>query len=536
MLLKVLLVDDDILARNHLRSIISWEKHSMTICGEAADGKTAIHMMEELQPDILILDVNMPHMNGVELSEYISKTYKQMKMIMLSSYDTYEYVRSTLKNGAVDYLLKHQMNSETLLKVVQKLIEQLESDTNIRLQQEDTNRKWEMAGPIVTQNYLKDLILRKINESSLNLTNFRTMVFGAEKPNWYLVTMQIVNFELITARFTDTEMNAYHRSIIDLCQQAIGDYKDGCSAYMERGRFVLLLSLEESRSENVMQQQLETLIRRLEMTLKNFFNVTAVFVYNSPFHRLGQLPDKYESLVQRLDEMMGKGNYKDAAGSLEGLEVSISIKEEKQLLSIVDQSDKAELRELLNGIFKRMVHADYYTSQRVLAELIHIAGKIGTKAGLDMNWMNHDLARFSGQGDQFELSKKLILQVYEKIADELQIKRKVYYSSYVNQAIQRVQASYHSGISLEGVAEEIGITSSYLSRLFKEETGKTFTEYLNEYRIEISKRLIEDSDLKIKEIYQRIGFNSYSYFIKMFKEIVGETPFSFAGKSIRAKK
>ncbi|MFH5183525.1 helix-turn-helix transcriptional regulator [Paenibacillus sp. TAB 01] len=98
------------------------------------------------------------------------------------------------------------------------------------------------------------------------------------------------------------------------------------------------------------------------------------------------------------------------------------------------------------------------------------------------------------------------------------------------QAIQRIQQHYRLGVTLEETAEQLNITPSYLSRRFKEEMEMTFTEYLTAYRIDRSTQLIRTRACSIKEIYQLVGFNSYSYFIKVFKEHVGETPHVYASK------
>lgn len=106
---RVLIVDDEMLVRTNLKMMLDWEKNGFTIYGEASSGVEALKLIEKLQPDIILSDVKMPGMDGLQLSMEVNQKYRKIKMIMLSNYDDFDLVKGTLQNGALDYILKHSL-------------------------------------------------------------------------------------------------------------------------------------------------------------------------------------------------------------------------------------------------------------------------------------------------------------------------------------------------------------------------------------------------------------------------------------------
>ena len=120
---KVMIVDDEMLARIHIRSMLNWEDLGFRICGEYSDGKQAMENIPLLKPDIVITDIKMKYVNGDELVRFIYQKYPSIKVIVLSSYDDYRYVRDTMKNQAVDYLIKNNLTQAVLMDALNKALE-----------------------------------------------------------------------------------------------------------------------------------------------------------------------------------------------------------------------------------------------------------------------------------------------------------------------------------------------------------------------------------------------------------------------------
>jgi CheY-like chemotaxis protein len=120
-MIRVLLVDDEFLVCSYLRQLIDWEENGCQIVGQAGNGAQAVEKINELKPDLIFLDVNMPEMDGIELIRYIHTEHPSIKVVMLSSYSDYHYVRETMKFGASDYILKHELNPGELIDLLKQL-------------------------------------------------------------------------------------------------------------------------------------------------------------------------------------------------------------------------------------------------------------------------------------------------------------------------------------------------------------------------------------------------------------------------------
>ncbi|MCS7461370.1 response regulator [Paenibacillus doosanensis] len=531
MLLKVIAVDDELLVRNHLRSLIDWEQFGFTLCGEAGDGAEALELVRDTAPHLAIVDMNMPGMDGVELIRQLSERCPELRMIALSSYDSYEYVRGSLHFGAVDYLLKHRLSPETLVQVLSKVKEKVRVELKQQTDRERERLKWEAAVPAVNQSYLKELLIGAgAADESKYVEHFRDLPYGRDSQRHVLLLMKLMNFEELHMRMNEQELTLFIRSVTDMTLQIIADA--GCAVYLERGTFGVLLSMEHGRSENEIQQQVEGKKARLKKSLELYFNCSVLFVQTGIFRTLAAISAQYVRLQGKLDELQG---HTPKAERAERAVVSyVTISQEKELLAAAEACDAEELSRIVRDV-AQACDADRAAYPRGIAragaELMHLAVKIAQKAGIESEWIVRELSGGPADPKDGAELESTYQALFAKLAEALSaVQTSARYSRYVAQAIRRIQQNYRQGITLEETAEQLGITPSYLSRLFKEEHGMTFTEYLTAYRIDRSAQLIRTRACSVKEIYHLVGFNSYSYFIKVFKEHIGETPHVYAGK------
>ncbi|SFK98914.1 two-component system, response regulator YesN [Paenibacillus sp. 1_12] len=542
MLIKVLLVDDEMLVRNHLRSLFDWENQGFTLCGEANNGAAALRLIEALKPQILILDIHMPMMDGVELTKYVYDKYRNIQIIVLSSYDKYEYVRDTMKHGAIDYLLKSRIQAADLIELLNKARSTIES--GLHDQPPSASQVWSQNGIRLAQNQLKDWVLGD-NERSAGLDSLYQSLKATGK-QILVVIMQIVNFSVITEGYSDTDKHQYIRSILNLSQQALGPERLGIGSHIDQGKFLLLLSVGQQHSESLAISELHDSIERLGKTVNMYLNVKAAFGYSPICVQHSDIRKYYHSacaaMEQNLMDIYGCRPYDSTRNSNKSVSLmTINITQEKDLLSALERTDKEQTAGILKDIFEQIQRTSTSPGsiQMIVSELVSILNKVARKTGIEQKSLfgGEFLSREQlNQYNNLEEIQSWIQGAYFNLTDILQESRYVgTYSKYVQQAIKYVNEFYKHPLSLEEVAEKAGITPSYLSRLFKEETQTTFTDYLNQHRIHMSQGLIEHGDERIKDIYGKVGFSSYNYFFKVFKDIVGMTPMEYA-KSFETRK
>lgn len=429
-MIQVLIVDDEPLVRSYIRSLIDWESYGFTVCGEACDGREAMTKIELLHPNIVILDVYMPDIDGLALSQLIKENYKEIKMIVLSSYDKYDYVRETLKNGAVDYVLKHRIDEPTLLSILNKTMLQIIEEEKKASREKLLESELIAANSALIESNLKILITENERLYDQTYNYFNNVKLYNENTSLVLFAIQIRDYDIMMKRYSEREKNEIINKITVIFRQVIGDFTKGYVFYFDGGRFSVMLAYEESKSESSFHEKIQDFKRRVESSLRMLFNLDSIIGTSPIFNRISDISKSYRSACSEIEV-----NSKDC-----------------------DNKAVKELNEV----------------------------------------------------QSFNNGKK--------------------YSRYVKDAVSFINEHYMEDISLDTVARSIGVSAAYLSRLFSEEYGCTLTDYLKKTRIEISKKMLGEKDIRVNEVYDAVGFKNYSYFFKVFKEYTGMTPLEYINK------
>jgi len=520
---QLLLVDDEALARNDVKSMVDWEKHGFTLCGEAQNGAMAISMIERHAPHIVILDVSMPLMNGVELSRVIKDRFPKVKMIMLSSFDDYDYVRDCLKNGAVDYLLKHRLNATALLAVLDKAVQDLQVEQREDEARSAQTKMIERLSPVILREYAAN-IARGVQDAGAELLTYaRHNGLYANAVNYGAAAVQIVPFLLLTEHLTDVQKSQFMQRVTEVLQMAVGDIQMRTAAYVGEGRFIVLFSSPE-RSEHTAATQINQALSSVSHSLEKFLNLKCVYASGGLCGSLKQLSVSYSQANQILNETF----FQASGASIQ--RKSLFIEEQKQLLMFLEQLDGERISRIITSIFDTVRSQPVYsmTVQMIASEMLHMAEKSLKRHLPDASAENSpvlpsrsELGRLGSVG---ELEQWLLSYFAGMVAEMKKQTAAGAYSRHISQAIQFIADHYSDNISLEITAGAINLNSSYLSRLFKEETQMTFTEYLNRVRIKSSCLLMESGPYALKEISSQVGFTNYTYFFKVFKAVTGMTP------------
>ncbi|WP_436235424.1 response regulator transcription factor [Paenibacillus sp. LjRoot153] len=528
---QVLLVDDEALARHDVKSMLDWGKHGFTICGEAYNGSMALDMMEQMTPHIVIMDVSMPIMNGVELSREIKERFPKVKMIMLSSFDDYDYVRTCLMNGAIDYLLKHRLQASALLSILDKAVQELQSEEARNAQSQMIER----LSPVILREHVANLARDVDNASEVLQSYARDNQLYSNSVNYGSAAVQIVPFLLLTESLTDVQKNRLVLQAIEVMQMAIGDVQKRTVGYVGEGRFMVLFSSED-RSEHAVTTLLTQAMSALSHSLEKFLNLKCVYAIGPLCGNLRLVGPSYTKANQELnvrhDQVLNTSLLKD----------SPCMKEQKQLLLFLEQLDGERASQFITTIFAELRSQPVYgmTVQMIVSEMLHL---------VEMAWKRHNpqtalediehiptRAELGRMGSVSEL-EQWMLNYYVCLIEAIK-KQRVggSYSRHISKALKFIADNYASNISLDITASSLNLNASYLSRLFKEEMQMTFTEYLNRVRIQTSCMLMESGKYALKQISSEVGFLSYTYFFKVFKSITEMTPQVYMDQLKQSKK
>jgi two-component system response regulator YesN len=533
-MIKVMIVDDDSIARTNIKILIDWEKNGYEICAEAMNGEEAIQLIAETRPQIVITDMSMPVMDGITLIDHLSKNHPQTKVVVLSGYQEFDYVRKSMKYGAVDYVLKHTLNAQVLLEILnaarEKLMEELSEQARKSMLEEQINE----SKTLLRQKFISELVLGTVSDKDEITRKIADLKLEIECRNLAVILFEIDDYNAICEKFSSIEINKLISSVESISAEILkGDVKAVVS-HLQDGKFVIVVSFGNIRSDLHIYNFIITTISRIRSSIKRYLNITACFSYSKTFIDIADIRKYFREAEIALQDRFFRGkdqiiDRSRCAGLYNGY-INLELAEEKSIIEALKARDHNKIEECLDKVFSKIIvnKLSYNSVQMICAELINIVNRVARETDIDIKkvYSDKDIPYDSMRKMETLIEmREWIFRSYTRLADIIgEIKANDNYSEYTKKAISYIQKNYTQNVSLNEAAEHIGISSSYLSRVFKEDCGIGFVEYLNNIRVGYAKQLIETEGLKLKDVAKRVGFNNYTYFFKVFKDVLNVTP------------
>ena len=527
-----MLVDDDSIARMKLKNLLQWEKINCRIAGEASSGREAIVQIEKCHPHIIITDIDMPGMNGVDLIQYTKKQHPEIYILALSAYDDYDYVRGSLKYGALDYMLKHQLTPRKLEMALQEAF----SYTNEGIEKEyiealDTEKD-------LLETVLGNLLLRKRNDYDLN---WKEESFG-ENTELSLSEMQ-KDYEVLEELAGRYRENKFLLTVGIFRERYKNEDKK--LKYLE-GIIHEILSFHEwkvywklcqsgliflSFGENDLERKdVLEVMDQITLNAVRYIGVDIEFETSFYYHDLLSTERILESLVAA----------KGRRGTLpikKEKSIMLKLTEIRELEQGLQDGNAAQIQLSLRLLFERLKKAAGNSVQIsiIAVELCNILQR-KMQEQKDEKGLNNDKIVFLEERINETLKKiqneTSINNVYDSVSslysdfikNATKEKDKCYSNPLLDESILWIEEHWTQPISLRDVSNALNINSAYLSRLFKKYTGKTIVTFINELKMKKAKEMIEIGGFSLKEISYSLGFQNYNYFYRLFKEVYGMSP------------
>lgn len=531
-MMKVLIVDDSISSRTDLKTVLNWEKHGCEIVGEASNGAEAIKRLHEEPPDLVITDMSMPVMNGVELIEYIREHFPQVKIIALSAYDDFDFVRQSMKNGAVDYVLKHQLGADKMLE----LLHTIEEDIRREQDRRDDAVRLSESKKVLRHELISTLLSGGVADAEELEKRMKPLGLHFEQEHLIVAVAEIDDFWTVEERYSSGELEVFIRTFLDIAEEIMNEWEHSAIAPVGRGQFAMIFPLGGIHSKMYVYNRQFNVLNRIRSEIKRYMNITASFGVSQPCSKLTDLPAAFREAKLRLEEKFYNGKngiYIEKVEKLEDRFYCLDIQDEKAIHAALWNLDAEQVFRQIDKVFQNIsdLRLRSHSTRMVMAELIGIINKICKDNGIEaakIYSVEDEPFKTMQKYETLQDIKQWIVGLYRKLLSNLeQLRVGGNLSKLTRNAIAYIQKNYHRNISLTDVAEAVGISGPYLSKLFKEECGTGFAEFLNEVRITQAKWYIEHSDCKLSEVAGRVGFNNYNYFCKVFKKIEDITPLEF---------
>lgn len=537
--IKVFLVGDEMVIRRGIKNSIDWEKEGYIFCGEASDGELAYPMIIKEKPDILITDIRMPFMDGLELCKLVKKELPNIKILILSGYDEFDYAKEAIRLGVTEYLLK-PISSGKLLEALNWVSE------SIRREKED-----------------KDLVRKYMEEMRENTEHekqkfFEQMIAGnlsmadaLETGKKYEMNLSAGMYNLLLFRFTLGEENRKSGELLGEAEYAIEKLTERLEYVFEFQRgvegwaFLLMADNEEQMSERVKE-----LSKDLEEIMKNYSTIAYFGGIGQPVARLRELEESFREaeralaarFTMELNRIISVEDIRMAQNvdTLDDIEITSFGEIEKTRTMLekflnngaedeIDEFVDVYINELPEENLKSVLMRQYIIMDAYIV-MMSFCEKIEGIEG-EMQAQSEELKNSMKTIQTLEEIKNYIRMLLKKIIgvrDTISGRR---YSDIIEIAKDQIRKTYMSDeISLNTIAAEVGMSPSYFSSIFSKEMGKTFVEYLTEIRMDRAKELLMCSSMKTSEIGYEVGYKDPHYFSYIFKKTQNCTPKEFRAR------
>lgn len=537
--IKVFLVEDEMVIRRGIKNSIDWEKEGYIFCGEASDGELAYPMIIKEKPDILITDIRKPFMDGLELCKLVKKELPNIKILILSGYDEFDYAKEAIRLGVTEYLLK-PISSGKLLEALNGVSE------SIRREKED-----------------KDLVRKYMEEMRENTEHekqkfFEQMIAGnlsmadaLETGKKYEMNLSAGMYNLLLFRFTLGKENRKSGELLGEAEYAIEKLTERLEYVFEFQRgvegwaFLLMADNEEQMSERVKE-----LSKDLEEIMKNYSTIAYFGGIGQPVARLRELEESFREaeralaarFTMELNRIISVEDIRMAQNvdTLDDIEITSFGEIEKTRTMLekflnngaedeIDEFVDVYINELPEENLKSVLMRQYIIMDAYIV-MMSFCEKIEGIEG-EMQAQSEELKNSMKTIQTLEEIKNYIRMLLKKIIgvrDTISGRR---YSDIIEIAKDQIRKTYMSDeISLNTIAAEVGMSPSYFSSIFSKEMGKTFVEYLTEIRMDRAKELLMCSSMKTSEIGYEVGYKDPHYFSYIFKKTQNCTPKEFRAR------
>ena len=517
---KVFLVEDEILTREGIRDNVDWQASGFEFCGEAADGEIALPLLRTTQPDVLITDIKMPFMDGLQLSKIVRERMPWVKIIILSGHDEFEYAQQAINLGVTDYLLK-PVTVQKLQNVMQKLAGQL-----------DQERK-EQANLKKLQEQVEE------NRAALCERLLFKLVVGAVSPSEAIEKGQILGLNFIARHYLvlilkidlGDRSEQYDHDAFQHVQQVV-------TTLMEKNPdiFVLkrdwgdLIVIMKGETSEYLEEERDLLLAEIRQEIaKTHYQVT-VGIGSSK----NQIAEINQSFVEALVNAQNPAG-ESKSGLNRAVEQAELLKVDKSAVEIYLRSGaKNEFDEFFQdylGPLGKTALKSNLIRNYIFVDVILAIAKLVNDLGGDVDQIIPELNSIETIMSNINSMEQLREQIYKILSSALTYRDSQPNSQYTNmirQAKEHIEHCYADpDLSLNEVAAQVNLSASHFSVVFSQETGQTFKEYLTEIRINKAKELLRMTSLRAADIAYQVGYNDPHYFSSVFKKNTGLSPIEF---------
>lgn len=533
-MIKIFLVEDEFVVREGIKNNIPWRDLGFDFCGEAGDGELAYPKIRELQPDIVITDIRMPFMDGLDLSRLLKKEMPQVEIMILSGFEEFEYAKEAIRLGIAEYLTK-PVSSEELIKAVQRLAEKV----NEKKQEGELIAKYERE--------MEENLLAERRKLFGNLVTGQTpvhelinMAAGMKlelSAQWYQIVLLSINStthapEEYSGRLVEIDKNW---KALDEAEETI--------VFDRNFEGKALLFTADSESELVKKR--ESYLNGFVKMLENQKHIRYYGACGIRVQRLSEVKESFESanivflrrymtddstILSEADASKSFDNSADEEFDIRS--VNPKMIDRAKIKNFMKIGEVEEISIFVDAYFRDLGRSAIESTlfrQYLAMDVYFAASECATEMKLtDLNLPVPDAA--SGVINTVEDAKKYVNEIMKAVINARNSASGVRFNDIIGDVVKYIEENYADDeLSLNSIAAHVNFSPSYLSMVFSQETGDTLIHYLTEFRMNKAKELLKCTCKKSSIIAAEVGYKNPHYFSYLFRKTQGVTPTAFRG-------
>lgn len=521
---KIMLADDEGIVIDSLKFIIEKEFGDTCTVEYAKTGRNVIELAERFRPDIAVMDIHMPGISGIEAMKEIRKNNSEVIFIVMSAYDKFDYAKEAINLGVMEYLTK-PMDREKITQVLKKAMSQIDKERAKRSNDLIIKEKLETVVPIIENGLIYNILLQEYFEEDVE--NYKNLL-GIEEDYGYMIAVicgeEQQGNHMTNAVGASVRLQNHYKEIREL----IKEYFPGIVGSLMANKIPVMVPCGTHKmdyNERIeLIEKARELVRKMKKRLDSSFRIG-----------IGSVKSLYDQLESYNESLNALINTTGSVAHAEDLPLVCEYEEnypvdlEKEMFEAVGKGEVNRTLNCANRYFDwmRETYPDNYMDIRLkILEFAlwaeHLAYDNG---GMVYQFRSRaDYLPVLLELNDMDSMKRWFTDKMTNACRNVATKRSEKSSSVVEKAKEYIGNRYNKDVSLDDVSREVNISPYYFSKIFKEETGVNFIEYLTNIRIEKAKELLQDTEYSMKEICSMVGYSDPNYFSRSFKKNVGVTP------------
>lgn len=530
---KIVIADDEKIVRDGIKKLINWELLGLELVGDAENGKDTYDLIKKYKPDIAMIDINMPQIDGLKLIKMLKEEKIKCEIVIVTGYDEFNYAREALRLGVNDYILKPVTKNE-LQEILGNLVKELKTkkdnlnEIDIKIHESILFQEYRFLNGLI----YGDLALESCDNE---LTEYMLLC------NYNLYTIAILDMDELLKTFDRYEANERKLSqfaLFNITSELMHKSNNGIAFKTEENEIAILFYSQNEDPQTALKEFEDTLVKIKEYCRDNLKNTVSIGI-GILVKDIKEISKSYFKAKNAIECRFFIGN--DAL--IYGIELDGKYKMSIDIISEIESSLLRFIKELEdeNVIKESNSLSRYMKLQRLnknkcvdeWAKLILLMFQFFQSVNIDIMKVienNYSVYEIINGFKTIDDIKDHFINTYKTCSNYIKTHSDTNKIYILNMKAFLEKNYSDEELSFQNLCNYIHLSPSYLATIFKNELGKTYIEYLTDIRVQKSLELLKNTNLKVYEIANKVGYSNQHYFSSLFKKMLGESPSDYRNK------